>query len=777
MLDLLIVLAFVAYALGAGLVARKASSRNLQEYFLAGGTVPGWKAGFSMAATQFAADTPLLVTGLVATAGISALWRLWVYAFAFLFMAFVFAAGWRRGGVLTDAELTEVRYSGRGVLALRVLKAVYYGTVVNCVVLAMVMVAAVRIAEVFLPWNAWLPVGLYQPVVGLVAALGLDLGSGALLGLPPEVATANNLISILAIMVFTAGYSTTGGLRAVIETDVVQFSLAMVATAVYAWIVVADVGGLPALTGRLVALYGAADAGRMLSFLPSGAGDLLLPFLVVVGLQWLFQMNSDGTGYLAQRSMACRSERDARQAGVLFAWMQILLRSLLWLVIAVGLLVLYPFTPQDAGAEGFAAARELTFVTGVDDLMPPGLRGLMLTGLLAALASTVDTHLNWGASYWSNDLYDRLVCQRWLRRDPGPRELVLVARLSNAVILVLALVVMANLGSIQTAWFVSLLFGAGMGSVLVLRWLWERINLWSELAAMAASLITAPLLLLLLGTDPEGEWLRLAIMAGVTTAAAVGVTFVTPRTDREVLLAFYERVQPFGWWRATARDAGDRPEAPLRLLARRSLSVAACAASLFLLLLGCGRLLVGAPGVSPDWSWGFVLVGLALVPLWWRDLGRRLEVDRSARVGDREIGDADLAARAAASLPGALRHLAEHLKVSQGLAVAVEGAASGRQPAVGQRLLLFQAVEDLLLHFALAGCRRADLGIGREAGLYRIELAPRDGPLDLGAGAGHDLLAHLGERLRQVGGRLGVEPERKAARRIVLAVPLPGGGG
>ena len=157
-------------------------------------------------------------------------------------MAFVFAVGWRRGGVLTDAELTEVRYSGRGVLPLRVLKAVYYGTVINCVVLAMVMVAAIRIAEVFLPWHDWLPAGIYQPVVALVSAMGLNLGE-SVTGLAPEVATANNLISILLILIFTATYSTTGGLRSVINTDVVQFALAMIGTAIYAWVVVMAAGG------------------------------------------------------------------------------------------------------------------------------------------------------------------------------------------------------------------------------------------------------------------------------------------------------------------------------------------------------------------------------------------------------------------------------------------------------------------------------------------------------------------------------------------------------
>jgi len=622
MIDLMILAVFVVYGIASGLRARRKASENLDEYFLAGRSLPGWQAGTSMAATQFAADTPLLVTGLVATAGVFALWRLWIYGLAFLAMAFVFAALWRRAGVLTDAELTRVRYSGRGVLPLRLLKAVYYGTVINCVVLAMVLVAAMRIAEVFLPWHQWLPAPGYAPVLGLVRATGLQLGE-SVTGLPPDVTAANNLVSILLMLAFTAAYSIAGGLRAVVRTDVLQFAIAMGGTAVYAWFVVDAAGGLAGLPARLSALYGEAEAGRILSFgPPAGAGDLLLPFLVLIGLQWLFQMNSDGTGYLAQRVMACRSEREARSAPVLFAWLQVFLRSLLWLAIALGLLVLYPFSPADSGSAGFAAAREMTFVRGIEDLLPPGARGLMLVGLLAALASTVDTHLNWGAAYWSTDVYGAGVCERWLRRAPTRRELVRVARLSNLLVLGIALLVMVHLGSIQTAWFVSLLFGAGMGSVLVLRWLWERINLYSELAAMAVSLVTAPLLLHFLGTDPEQEWIRLGLMALATTTAAVLAALLGPPTSDATLKAFYARVRPVGWWPRAARLCGEDARVPLRALGRLAIVVLAAALSLFALLLGTGRLLFAPDDASPWASWACVAAGLGLASVWLPALRR-----------------------------------------------------------------------------------------------------------------------------------------------------------
>lgn len=775
MIDLFIVLAFVAYAVGVGLYTRRAASQNLQEYFLAGKTVSGWRAGISMAATQFAADTPLLVTGLIATAGVFALWRLWIYGLAFLLLAFVLAVGWRRGGVLTDAELTETRYSGRGVLGLRVLKALYYGTVINCVVLAMVLVAAVRIAEVFLPWHEWLPGGAYRTVTAFVTAVGLHLGE-SVTGLPPEVATANSLITILLILAFVASYSTTGGLRAVVATDVVQFALAMLGTLIYAWVAVDAAGGLGGLADRIGKIYGAEDARRMLSFgPPDTAGEILLPFLVIIGLQWIFQMNADGTGYLAQRAMACRTDRAARVAGLVFTWAQIFARSLLWLVIAVALLVLYPFSPEEMNADGFAASREILFVTGIDEHLPEGVRGLMLVGLLAALASTVDTHLNWGASYWSNDIYDRLISQHWLKREPKGRELVLVARLSNLLILSFALLIMAHLGSIQTAWFISLLFGAGMGLVLVLRWLWERINLYAELGAMGASLITAPLLLYHLGTAPETEWLRLGVMALVTTTVAIAAAFLTPRTDDQVLASFYERVQPFGFWGNTARLVGDHPRAPLRALMQRLVGVVSAAGSVFLLLVGTGRLLIRPPGAEALWSWLAIAAGLVLMPVWWKAL-RQADAESERALHPRDIRGSPYALlEQPGGLLTALRQLAGHLKAVYGVDLQITPRGLFAVEETGQRTLLFEVAQALLLYLARRhGVRHAQVILSRNGRDHVVVVQLFDAVVD---GSQADSIAQLNrlrERLHQVEGHLVLAPEHTRATRFVIRTAIEG---
>ena len=617
MLDLAILLAFVAYSLAVGFWNRRAASRDLENYFLAGRAVRGWQAGMSMAATQFAADTPLLVMGLIATGGVFLLWQLWSYGIAFLLMGFVFSATWRRAGVLTDAELTEIRYGGPGTLAVRALKAIYYGTVINCVTMAFVLVAAVRVAQVFLPWHEWLPEGVFGFLRDGVAASGIVL-AGEVTKLDPVTATTDNIITVVALLSFTTLYSATGGLRSVIVTDVMQFSIAMFGTALYAWVVVRSVGGLDAMGERLTALYGAAQATRFVSFIPQ-RDALLMPFLVILSLQWLFQMNSDGTGYLAQRSMACKTDRDARVAAVVFTWAQIVLRSLIWLVIGIGLLVIFPFHEGAVTGDAFKAAREMTFVQGIDTLLPPGARGIMLTAMVAAFASTVDTQLNWGASYWSNDIYKRLINEAWLKRAPHPRELVLVARLSNLLVLALALAVMSQLGSIQQGWKISLLFGAGVGSVLVLRWLWERINLYSEITAMVVSFV-AGLILLKLFPGDQDEWIRLSAMAAISTAAVVTVSLITPRTSPRRLERFYHDVRPMGFWTRTARATGDDPSAPLHRLKHRLILALVTAGAVYAALIGSAKLILPPPGRNFFEGAILLAVSVGLSVIWIRGL-------------------------------------------------------------------------------------------------------------------------------------------------------------
>ena len=629
-IDLLIISAFLLYVIVVGWGDRKEAATGPEQYFLAGRTLNGWQAGISMAATQFAADTPLLVTGMIAVSGIFALWRLWIYAIAFLLLAFVLAACWRRAGVLTDAEFAELRYPGRAAAPLRLFKALYFGTVFNCFALAIVLLAATRIAEPFLTWHAWLPQAIFQPVETAVRGLGFSLTM--LPASEPEhwLRSADNLLSLGLIAVITLFYSTLGGLRSVVKTDVVQFFIMMIACVIYAAVVVSKAGGLSVMGERLAGLFGEGgnggmSAAQLYAFTPGMAYDASGWLLAVIALQWLIQVNADGTGYLAQRSMACRDDREARRAAVVFTFLQVVVRSLVWLPIALGLLLLFPANPA-GGGEAYVAQREATFVWGIAEALPPGVKGLMLTGMIAALASTVDTHLNWGASYWTNDIYKRFVCG--LRGvTPSERSMVWVARASNIAILAIAVVIMAQLGSVRVAWESSLLLGAGVGIVLVLRWLWWRMSAWGELAAIGMSALLVPVALVAI--DDNSGAARMLLVAGGSTAAAVAVSIWFAPVAPEALVDFYNRVRPPGFWGPVARAAGSHGDAPTWNLARGIVAVVLCAVTVFGLLVGLGTWMLDAtpPAWLPHRGWWITLnlaVALAVVPL-WRKLGRREE--------------------------------------------------------------------------------------------------------------------------------------------------------
>lgn len=613
-IDVAIFVSFLLYSVWSGLRSRAISSQNLEEYFLAGRSLPGWKAGLSMAATQFAADTPLLVTGMIATAGVFSLWRLWIYAIAFLLMGFLLGGAWRRSGVLTDAELAELRYGGQLATWLRALKAIYFGVIFNCTVMAMVLFAATRIAEPFLRWDEWLPPSVFSQIVELVKWVDVPLTS---VSDPATWAqrSASNLISLASVLAVTTLYSTTGGLRAVVDTDVVQLGVALLGTLLYAAAIVTKVGGLSALPEHLVTLYGQARTEELLAFTPDGARDVSVTLISVIAIQWFAQMNADGTGYLAQRTMACRSDRDARFAAVVFVITQVVLRSLLWLPIGVGLLVLLPAGTWTDSAS-YVAQREATYIEGVSLFLPSGAKGLLLTGMFAALASTLDTHLNWGASYFTNDLYKRLYCELWKQQQPSARSLVWVARASNLLILALSLILLTKLRSIQAAWTASLLLGAGMGVPLLLRWLWWRMTAASELVAILSSLISAPLLMLYVPMEST----RLLLMTITTALAAITVTLLFPPTISTGLIDFYRKVRPPGFWGPVSAVLGeDRKRAFARLVRGGSQTFWAVVA-VFSALVALGTLILQSP--APSWfpwstPWVILLLGLSGFAAWF----------------------------------------------------------------------------------------------------------------------------------------------------------------
>jgi Na+/proline symporter len=545
--------------ISVGLAHARRAGRSSEEFFVAGRALPWWLAGTSIVATTFAADTPLAIAGLVATDGIAGNWFWWADVLPAMLAAFLIAQLWQRSGVLTDAELVELRYAGRPATALRAFRALYFGVLRNAIVIGWVNLAMAKVLQLAL-------------------------------GIPPE-ASGWLLAGLFLIAVL---YTLASGLWGVVVSDALQFVLAMVGSIVLAIVAVGAAGGMGGLLDTLRAQVGAERSAEVLALVPTG-GEAFWAFVTYLAVKSWASGNTEGSGYIAQRILATRSERDARLAAVWYAVANFALRPWPWIVVGLVALVRYP------GLEDPEAGYVLVFL----EELPTGLRGAMLAAMFAAFLSTIDTHLNWGASYLTHDLY-----RRFVRPDADERSLVRVAR--GSVVLLAAIGAGATLlmPSIAGAWKFLAQISAGIGAVVLLRWLWWRINAWSEITVMAGSLVGSAFVL---GATDVKFPFSLALVVATVLPIALGVTLATGPEPREHLRAFYARVRPPGWWGPVAGAVAT----PLGITPW--LRVTAATGGVYALLLGAGALLLGGTVVAGLATVaGFALIGVSLV-----GLGRR----------------------------------------------------------------------------------------------------------------------------------------------------------
>src|SRR5438876_7078700 len=458
-IDWALVAAYFLFCTVIGLYFTRRGGKSLSEYFLSGRQAPWWLAGTAMVATTFAADTPLVVTGLVATKGVAGNWLWWNFVMSGMLTVFFFARLWRRARVMTDVELAEVRYSGTPAAFLRGFRALYLALPINLIILGWVTRAMIKI---------------------LTIALGLR-----------DVTIAGMTVSgeVLAVgicFLITVAYAVAAGMWAVLWTDLVQFVIKMSAVIILAVYAVAAVGGISVMKTKLAQHFGSEEAA--LSVLPvnvtAGGGIVsyawmpLLTLAVYLSVQWWAAWypgaEPGGGGYVAQRIFSARSERDGVLATLFFQIAHYALRPWPWIVTGLCTVILYPTLADNAAG----------YVQAFVDLLPTPWRGFMMAGFAAAYMSTVATHLNWGASYLVNDFY-----KRFLKTDGDQRHYVAVSRAATVLLFLASIAVTSQLASIEKAWELLLALGAGTGLVLILRWYWWRINAWSEISAMIASFV------------------------------------------------------------------------------------------------------------------------------------------------------------------------------------------------------------------------------------------------------------------------------------------------
>ncbi len=547
-LDWIAIGAYLLFALFVGIAARESAGQSRASYFLADRSLPWWWAGTSIAATTFAADTPLAITGIVAARGVSGnwMWLSWLLVHAGVVM--LFARRWWRSGVVTDAEFIALRYDGRAAGWLRSFRAGLYGLVYNVIILGWVLRAMGKIVQPLVRWDEWTP--------WLVNMASMVVPANSALGSPSEAVTVILLVLLVAV------YSALGGIRGVIRTDLVQFALGLVGSVWLAVVVWTHAGGKRGVVDGLQATYG-AGAAPFTSLWPSlqdgwasaiGMGAFGLGAYLLV--QSYANVPADGGGYLQQRLSATKSEDDAQKAAMLFFVLQYGVRIWPWLMVALAALVVLPVGSEQAvlgAALGslVEADREMAYPALMVHLLPPGVFGLLVVSLLAAFMSTIDTHFNWGASYMVSD-----VALRW-RPSMSERSQVALARGVVIVFAVGAVLVAFQIERIEQAWRWVAALGAALGVPTVLRWLWWRMTAEAELAGAVAGLVTA----VLCWTLELGSYETQLVAISVVSAIAVMFTVLLGRQPRaEATRRFIRAVSPLGVW----PDAPERSRATAR---------------------------------------------------------------------------------------------------------------------------------------------------------------------------------------------------------------------
>jgi Na+/proline symporter len=499
--------------LAIGFAVSKKSSQSSKEYFLSGRTLPWWLLGLSMVATTFSTDTPNLVTDIVRQNGVSGNWVWWIFLLTGLLTVFVYAKLWRRSDVNTDMEFYELRYSGWAGRFLRGFRSVYLGIIFNVMAMAGVTLAAIKIGAIMLDISA-LETVLYAGGVTLI-------------------------------------FSSVGGFRGVVYTDFILFFTAMIGAvgAAYYLVNLPEVGGMSGiLSNELVS--------SKVSIFPDLSDEYTLWTLLVIPLavqwwsSWYPGAEPGGGGYIAQRMLAAKSENHALGATLFFNIMHYALRPWPWILVALASLIIFP--DLDSIRETFPnvvedkIGHDLAYPAMLT-LLPSGLLGFVLASLVSAYMSTISTHLNWGSSYVVNDFYKQLI-----NKNASEKELVNVGRVSVVILMIISSIFAIALTNSYQLFDIILMFGAGTGSIFILRWFWWRINAWSEIAAMLSSGLISILFAnekiasAIFNDNFIEPYFKFPVIVLITTIVWLLVTFMTKPDDDQKLIEFYKKTRPGG---------------------------------------------------------------------------------------------------------------------------------------------------------------------------------------------------------------------------------------
>ena len=510
-LDFIVIAAFFLVLLMIpAIAAMRSRGKGANEYFKSAGSMPWWLIGISMVAATTSTNSANLFTEIIRRDGLSGNWAWWAFLLTGMLTVFIYSKLWVRSGATTDISFYELRYSGKPAAFLRGFRALYLGVIYNLVVMATVLLGAIKIGVVLFGVPAW----VILVVTGVVSLV----------------------------------YSSLSGIRGTIYTDFFLFAVVMIG----AFVVMHFSIHHPAV-GGWSQLMSNPDVTSRLSFLPdfSNTDALIAVFIIPVAVQWwnVWYSGSEpgGGGYIVQRMLTAKSQGHAVGGTLFFNILNYALRPWPWYIAALASIILFPNLDSIAIAlpgVDHSLVRDDMAYPALIKLVPNGWVGLVAASMMGALFSTIAAQISMGANYVTNDIW-----KRFIHKEADDRELIWVARGASLVLIVLGCSLAPFVGSAKSGFDLMVQIGAGTGAIFLLRWFWMRINAWTEIVGMVVSFLAAVFFQIIwpkISPDPLLFWEKLLWTIAVTTVFWLAVTLLTKPEKPEVIANFKSLVRADG---------------------------------------------------------------------------------------------------------------------------------------------------------------------------------------------------------------------------------------
>ncbi len=510
-LDFIVIAAFfLVLLIIPAIAAMRSRGKGANEYFKSAGSMPWWLIGISMVAATTSTNSANLFTEIIRRDGLTGNWAWWAFLLTGMLTVFIYSKLWVRSGATTDISFYELRYSGKPAAFLRGFRALYLGVIYNLVVMATVLLGAIKIGVVLFG----VPVWVILVVTGVVSLV----------------------------------YSSLSGIRGTIYTDFFLFAVVMIG----AFVVMHFSIHHPAV-GGWSQLMSNPDVISRLSFLPdfSNTDALIAVFIIPVAVQWwnVWYSGSEpgGGGYIVQRMLTAKSQGHAVGGTLFFNILNYALRPWPWYIAALASIIIFPNLDSIAIAlpgVDHSLVRDDMAYPALIKLVPNGWIGLVAASMMGALFSTIAAQISMGANYVTNDIW-----KRFIHKEADDRELIWVARGASLVLIVLGCSLAPFVGSAKSGFDLMVQIGAGTGAIFLLRWFWMRINAWTEIVGMVVSFLAAVFFQIIwpkISPDPLLFWEKLLWTIAVTTVFWLAVTLLTKPEKPELIANFKSLVRAEG---------------------------------------------------------------------------------------------------------------------------------------------------------------------------------------------------------------------------------------